>query len=1003
MTLYTSFMTANFHLPDSPLAMALAVRLGQGATGLPRGAASQAALQERKAWLDSLGRRDAYFLTLAPNVQDFLSVVAQNSPYLRKLMMRETINFKDLLSAPMGQVYEGIMTTAGDVADCRDFEKAQRDLRHAKQSMALFLALADLGCVASTREIMGALSHFADRCIHTSFLTAVREVTGQTPDLFDQDLIHADISGICVIAMGKLGAEELNYSSDVDIIVLFDPDGLPFKANEEGVRAPPAGFDIARFMKRITHKGVALLHDQTQDGYVFRTDLRLRPNPGSTPAAVSIHFAERYYEMSGQNWERAAFIKARAVAGDRVLGRQFLERLRPFVWRKYLDYAAIEDIHSIKRQIHAVKGGGEIEFIGHDLKLGRGGIREIEFFVQTQQLILGGKNPDLRARETLQSLIDLQAAGQISQKAKEELSEAYLFLRHVEHRLQMLEDAQTHKIPKNIIKRTHLAHLCGFTDEADLEAALRGHLVKVQNWYAALFEDAEDLSVEAGSLVFTGVENDPETLRTLKRLGFEDADYISATIRRWHAGGMRATRTARGRELLTKLVPPLLARLAKADNPDETFRAFERFLEHMPAGVQVFSLFLNNMRVVERVVDLINLSPSLGRLLAERSYLIENLLDENYLKFEPSAKLLQEMPPAKEADIETILDDTRRLAREQRFKIAARFLLHYATPRETGRNFTTIADACITRLAASIGDVVGKKIQRPAGQLAILGMGRLGAEALTYQSDLDVVFIYDAAPSALAANAPDAATWFTRLVRRLVTSLSVQTQEGGLYEIDMQLRPSGRAGPIAVNFDSFASYYKEDAWVWELLALLKARVIYGEGDLPARLEDQITKILTQKRPPEKIRTDITEMRLRLLREKPGQSPWDVKLWHGGLTDIDFIAQAMALIHPQKNTRYPRHMVCALKALCDEGFLSRSVTEELIGAARLYDCLLHFERASIGAIIDPSSLSPKQTASLLGITQTASLVALERQLYSHGEHIRQVFGDLIGAVKTGDGS
>jgi [glutamine synthetase] adenylyltransferase / [glutamine synthetase]-adenylyl-L-tyrosine phosphorylase len=995
-------MTSGLYFSDSSLASALALRLGEGMAALPRGAMSRAALQERNAWLESLGQGDDYFSTLAPDVQEFLSVVAQNAPFLRKLMMRETINLKHLLTQPMALVYDRIIAKADDSAACGDLAKSQRELRHAKQSMALFLALADLGCVSTTPEIMQALSHFADRCINAAFLAALGDVTGQTPDLFDQDLIHAEIFGICVIAMGKLGAEELNYSSDVDIIVLFDPDGLPFKANEKGLRAPPPGFDIARFMKRITHKGVALLNDQTEDGYVFRTDLRLRPNPGSTPAAVSIHFAERYYEMSGQNWERAAFIKARAVAGDRVLGRQFLERLRPFVWRKYLDYAAIEDIHSIKRQIHAVKGGGEIEFIGHDLKLGRGGIREIEFFVQTQQLILGGKNPALRARETLQSLIDLQAAGQISQKAREELSEAYLFLRHVEHRLQMLEDAQTHNIPKNIIRRTHLAHLCGFANEAALEQILRGHLVRVQNWYAALFEGAEDLSVDAGSLVFTGVENDPETLRTLQTLGFGNASSISATIRRWHAGGMRATRTPRGRELLTKLVPPLLARLAKADNPDETFRAFERFLEHMPAGVQVFSLFLNNMRVVEKVVDLINLSPVLGRQLAERTHLIENLLDENYLKFEPSARLLEEATISEAMDIESILDDTRRLAREQRFIIAARFLLQYSTPRETGQDFTTIADACITRLAGSVGEAIGKKQQRPAGQLAILGMGRLGAEALTYKSDLDVVFIYDAPTANPAPDAPDAATKFTRLVRRLVTSLSVQTQEGALYEIDMQLRPSGRAGPIAVNFDSFSSYYKEDAWTWELMALLKARVIYGEGDLPARLEDQITRVLTTRRPAEKIRTDVAEMRQRLLREKPAQSPWDVKLWHGGLTDIDFIAQGLALIHTQGKARYPRHMVCVLDALCQEGVLPQPVTEKLIAAARLYDCVLHFERASVGAIIEPEALSPKQVESLLAITDNSSLLGLEGKLRGNAETIRGYFADLIGELETSDG-
>ena len=469
-------------------------------------------------------------------------------------------------------------------------------------------------------------------------------------------------TGLTVLAMGKYGAFELNYSSDIDLVVFYDPRKFPFKKRDD-LRG--AAVDLVRGI-------VKLLTEITVDGYVFRVDLRLRPDAGATQVAISTDAAESYYEGMGQNWERAAFIKARACAGDPETGARFLKSIEPFIWRRHLDFAAIEDIHSIKRQIHAHGGHGDIAVAGHNIKLGRGGIREIEFFAQTQQLILGGRIPSLRQRRTFDALDALRARGLVTDETTADLKAAYVFLRTLEHRLQMIEDEQTHSVPKSDEAIAHIACFMGFEGAAAFGTALVGHLETVQGHYARLFEREQDLTASEGNLVFTGVEEDPGTIGTLQAMGFRDAAHVSAAIRGWHHGRIRAPRSARARELLTKLVPALLPALAATADPDAAFMQFDRFLTNLPAGVQLFSQFLARPDFLRLIASIVGPAPRLAQHLARSPATLDARIDADFLRTLPSRETLDGVLGDQlrlAGDYEVALDSARRRAMEQIFRV----------------------------------------------------------------------------------------------------------------------------------------------------------------------------------------------------------------------------------------------------------------------------------------------------------------------------------------------
>ena len=592
-----------------------------------------------------------------------LASVFGASPHLTRVVMRDP---EGLLAALEGDPRETLQALGikleEEMAAGPSMEEAMALLRHYKRRAALTVALADIGGAWATMEAAAALSEAADRAIAlaTAHLLARARAAGDMAPGEGGD--PAKASGFFVLAMGKLGAHELNYSSDVDLIVLYDAEAAPLA---EGREAGP-------LFVRLTRDLIRMMQERTAEDYVFRTDLRLRPDPGATQIAISTDAGLAYYESFGQNWERAALIKARVVAGDAEAGAQFLGQLAPFIWRKYLDFAAIADIHAMKRRVNAFKGHGEIAVAGHDVKLGRGGIREIEFFVQTQQLIAGGRQPELRTTQTLETLTRLAAHDWISDQAAEDLARAYRFLRMVEHRLQMIADEQTHRLPKDGEGLLRVAHFAGFEDLDAFRQALTHHLNKVQEHYGGLFEEVPQAPGATGALSFGGDEDDPATLAALEKLGYANPQAVSAAVRSWRFGRYAATRSQTARERLDAFLPPLLEALGSTSQPDLAFAAFDRFLADLPAGIQLFSLLRSNPSLLRLVADIMGTAPRLSRVLSRRARVLDAVLDPGFFGAMPTAEELRALVDEEFVgahDFQERLDRARVLGREQAFLI----------------------------------------------------------------------------------------------------------------------------------------------------------------------------------------------------------------------------------------------------------------------------------------------------------------------------------------------
>ena len=816
--------------------------------------------------------------------------VLGSSPFLTECLLAELDRLALFAAEGADRAFDRLLEETRDLAIAHRGQ-LMADLRRLRRGAALLVALADLGGFWDLEAVTGALSRFADlaigRAVDHLLLEGAQRGEIELPD----PQRPGRQSGLVVLAMGKLGAFELNYSSDIDLIVLFDGGRLVYRGGE----APMA------FAVRLARTLVYMLEQKTREGYVFRTDLRLRPHLPGHPLAISCEDAELYYERHGQNWERAAFIKARPVAGDIEAGEAFLDRLRPYVWRKYLDYAAIRDIHSIKRQIHAHRGFGNIRVLGHDLKVGRGGIREIEFFVQTQQLILGGRYPELRGRRTREVLAALAAGRWIETEAARELDAAYVALRGLEHRLQMVADRQTQLLPARESEFAKFAAFAGHRDPAALEEAIRELLLTVERHYAALFEKEPDLAAGA-RLVFTGTEDDPETLETLRGMGFRDPAAVSARIRSWHHGHIRATRSARARELLTELTPSILEALRRQPDIDEAFRLFDEFVSNLPAGVQIFSLLRANPPLLVLLSDLMGAAPRLAGYLSRHVDLFESMLAPDFFEPLPGAEELRRELHARLADarhLEEVLDLTRRWAHGRQFQAGLHVLLGVSDVRAAQACLTALADVVLQALLPRAEAWLAPQHGRiPGGAFAVLGLGKLGSRELTIGSDLDLVFVFDA-PAEARSDGPQplaATTFYARLGQRLVSAISARTAEGRLYEIDTRLRPSGNVGPVACSFESFQRYNRETAQSWEHQALTRARAVAGDAELGRRLESVIDEIVRLPRDRHGLAREIRAMRERIFREHGSDSPWNLKHVRGGLVDLEFTAQFLQLAH-----------------------------------------------------------------------------------------------------------
>src|SRR5579862_8927016 len=562
--------------------------LGERIVAAPRLAQASAAKRKLVALLAEGSSATLARFVETDKIRSLVLGLADHSPYLWALITEAPDRLVRLLAQPPEASRDALI---GALAARRDESEVDlmRALRHAKRESALLVALADIGGVWGLVEVTEALSRFADAAVSTALRFLLREYAAAGRLVLDAASSDPERdSGIVVLALGKHGARELNYSSDVDLVVFFD----------QFAKTAPAGIEPGPLFVRLTKALARLLQEHTGDGYVLRVDLRLRPDPGATAVAIALPSAYAYYETVGQNWERAAMIKARPVAGDKAIGERFLHELSPFIWRKYFDYASIADVHAMKRQIHAFRGHSEVAVPGHDIKLGRGGIREIEFFVQTQQLIFGGRRPKMRGARTLDMLAELERDRWVSAEAARDLAGAYVFLRRLEHRLQMIADEQTQRLPSDPTDLKRFARFCGYERFDRFAADVTDHLRRVEMHYARLFEHAPGLDASAGSLSFTGVVDDPETLRTLRRMGFHKPEAAAETIRGWHFGRRPAIQSQRAREVLTELTPALLEAFAGSGDPDAALAALDAALSRMIAAVELFSILRSNAEML---------------------------------------------------------------------------------------------------------------------------------------------------------------------------------------------------------------------------------------------------------------------------------------------------------------------------------------------------------------------------------------------------------------------
>lgn len=698
-------------------------------------------------------------------------------------------------------------------------------------------------------------------------------------------------------------------------------------------------------------------------------------------------------------------IKARAIAGDIEAGEAFLKELRPFVWRRYLDFASISDVHAMKRQIHAHKGHGTIAVAGHNVKLGRGGIREIEFFVQTQQLIAGGRQPELRGRGTLEMLKHLADGKWITAVAAADLAAAYRFLRMVEHRLQMVRDEQTHTLPVESAPLELIAHFCGFLDIAGFSEKLTGHMVAVQSHYAALFEDAPGLTNDAGNLVFTGDGDDPETLETLTGMGFDSPAQVISTVRGWHFGRYRATRSGTSRTLITELTPALLESLAESNSPQRALTAFDTFLEALPTGVQLFAMLRANPEMMRLVTTILGTAPRLADLLSRRPKMLDAVLDPDFFggPVEPGVLGTQlDQTLADASDYEDALNRARVFGHEQSFLIGVRQLSDALPTVRVGRAYADLADMLTNRLLrvvetelAAVNGTVG------GGRAVVMALGKLGSREMTASSDLDLMLIYDFPDQVVSSDGAmpiSPQQYYARLTQRLIAALSAPTAEGTLYEVDMRLRPSGNAGPVATSLSRFTEYHATEAWTWETMSLTRARIIAGDPGLAREVDNLVRNNLSGPRDGNVLRKDVLEMRQRIYADKGSKNPWDIKTVRGGLIDVEFTAQYLQLLNAdQPGNVLEQNTLIALQSQIDAGLLDPAIGETLLAASKLYQELTQVIRLCITENLDPASAPPGFQALLARAAGLPNFKTLDAHLRQTQADVETIVHELLNGV------
>jgi len=824
-------------------------------------------------------------------------------------------------------------------------------LRRRKRQVSLLVALADLGGVWELETVTAALTRFADFACDTLMRALVREAVERNRIALDDPEVRC---GLFALAMGKMGAHELNYSSDIDLIVLFDE--TLFESDET--------HNAKSQYIRITRKLSQLMNAATSDGYIFRMDLRLRPDPLINPVCLSAGGAMRYYESFARTWERAAFIKARPCAGDRTAADRFLHDIEPFIWRTLLDYAAVQDAADIRGKISDEKGTGDLSDLhGHDLKLGQGGIRQIELFAQTFQMLAGGRDSSLRLSGTVSALQVLSEAGWIPADVRDRLTECYRTLRNTEHRLQMIQDSQTHSLPRQADDMPRIAALCGYDSTDVFLAELTAVLTDVQR----LTSDDE-----------TGEETVPTEVVDTAFLTDPDREMIKA----WRS--LPALRTDRAVDLFKRLEPMILSRMSLARNPHEALVHFDRFLRGLPAGVQLFSLFDANPKLVELLTDICTTAPRLAEHLGRTSHVFDDVLYSTFFQpFEETAGLKSNLEAELTGlqDYEAILRTARRWLNAQKFRIGVHHLKHMIRHQDVSRNYSHLADVVLHCLWPRVIREFSRRHGPPPGRGAsVLAMGSLGAQSMTATSDLDLIVIYDPLDEteSMGPRSLSARHYYARLTQTFVAAITAPLGEGVLYEIDMRLRPSGNMGPVATSLDSFLHYQKHKAWTWEHLALTRARTVCGSEAISGEIEAIRTAILSARHDRDQVLGDVQSMRDKLsdhLSRTQDRDDWELRKGRGRMLDIELLAQTGALLAGSPS----RSLALQLEDATRSGWLTDASRDRLMQGYNTLRCLHQATSLTLEGSFGPATSGEGVEVFLLQQTGQNSIESLASSL------------------------
>lgn len=913
-------------------------------------------------------------------LRPLLEALGGNSPFLADLALREPATLLAIDANGPDAMCDAALGALQGLVPTLERAKIAAGLRQARRTVALAASVADIGGLWDLESVTGALSDLAEGALRVAAAHLLRAAHARGDLRLPHPAAPERGSGFCVLAMGKLGARELNFSSDVDLILLYDPAVYPDQADSLG-----------HLFARLARDLVGLMEARDAGGYVFRVDLRLRPDPASTPPCIALPAAMAYYESLGQTWERAALIKARPVAGDLALGRRFLDAVRPFVWRRHLDFAAIADIHAMKHRMDAHKGTrlgreGKLagRLLGHDLKLGEGGIREVEFCAQTLQLVWGGRTPSLRVPATLAALQAELREGHLPAAAVRDLESAYRFLRRAEHRLQMVADRQTHSLPNTPRGLENFSLFLGFADAEAFAAEALAHLTAVYEVFAGLFAALPAPPDQASAPA-------PEPAKSPQA-----GPPIPAA---WLEGRPRALRTERSRALLRDLLPAIVAAIARQPDPAAAMARLDEFFHRLPAGVQLLSLLQHNPALLERLADVLGAAPWLADHLASVPASLEGLAAPEPIDPDPAATLAARLHDA--TGLDDALAIASRMVRAEEFSIAVAELFGRIGVDEAARCRTALADAVMAEfLARSMADHTARYGKVAGGGMVVVALGKAGSGELMAGSDVDLMLIYDHAPDAESSGAKKlpASQYFARAAQNFVAALTVPTRHGPLYPVDMRLRPSGRMGPVAVSLASFAQYHRESAWTWERLALTRARVVAGPAALRRRVAAAIATAL-RGGDAARVLADTANMRARLLRDLPPRNAWDIKLRAGGLMELELLVQALLLLNAARPGVLSPNTAAAIANLARIGALPPADATLLADADRFWRTVQGILRIALGRHI-PAALPAPTVEKLLHATASGpDEASLRARVEAVAAEIRAAFLRHVGDIET----